>query len=55
MDFSVKAATKGRRLSQAPPVLHATAPHLDSTQPTFLIFTSRANCGNGQMSASGSA
>ncbi len=31
MDFSARAATKGRRSQQAPPVLYATARGLDST------------------------
>jgi hypothetical protein len=33
MDHPARAATKGRRSQQVPPVLHATAPHLDSTVP----------------------
>jgi hypothetical protein len=37
MDFSAKATTKGRRLRQAPPVLHATALLLDSTSNQVLV------------------
>jgi hypothetical protein len=33
MDFSARAATKGPARFQAPPVLYATAPCFDSTQP----------------------
>jgi len=37
MDFSAKATTKGRRLRQAPPVLHATALLLDSTSNQTMV------------------
>ena len=43
MDFSAKATTKGRRLRQAPPVLHATALLLDSTSNQTMVDLDAVN------------